>query len=114
MADPVWLLVMFDLPVLTKEQRRSATRYRKLLLHLGFNAAQLSVYSKYLINASSAIPVLSRVKSSVPLEGSVRVLKLTDGQWSSQDRFFGPEIMKEETKPGILEFFDTWESPDLQ
>lgn len=114
MADSVWLLVMFDLPVLTKEQRRSATQYRKLLLRLGFDAAQLSVYCKYLINASSSIPVLSRVKASVPFEGSVRVLTLTDGQWSHQDRFFGPEAVDAEIRPGILEFFDTWDSPDLQ
>jgi CRISPR-associated endonuclease Cas2 len=105
---------MFDLPTLTQGQRRSANQYRKLLLHLGFNAAQLSVYSKYLINASSAIPVLSRLKGSVPFEGSVRILRLTDTQWSSQDRFFGPNTVSAEDRPDILEFFDSWDSPDTQ
>ena len=34
--DPVWCVVMFDLPVATKKQRKEATRFRHLLLDEGF------------------------------------------------------------------------------
>ena len=38
MADPVWLMVMFDLPVKTKNERKLANRYRHVLLDLGLTA----------------------------------------------------------------------------
>ena len=41
--DPVWCVVMFDLPVATKEQRKEATRFRHLLLDEGFWMLQYSV-----------------------------------------------------------------------
>ena len=109
MADPVWLLVMFDLPVLTKIQRRESARYRKLLLNEGFDQLQLSVYSKYLINATGVRSCLRPIKEFVPVEGAVRVFLLTDTQWASQFRFWGPTEVPPEKKPGILELFETWE-----
>lgn len=45
--DPMWCLVMFDLPVLTKRQRSEATRFRHFLLDEGFWMAQYSVYVRY-------------------------------------------------------------------
>lgn len=45
--DAMWCLVMFDLPVETKEQRREATRFRHDLLDWGFIMVQFSVYAKY-------------------------------------------------------------------
>lgn len=42
--DPMWCVVMFDLPVGTKKQRREATRFRNLLLDEGYWRAQYSVY----------------------------------------------------------------------
>ena len=71
---------MFDLPVKTKQQRREATQYRKLLLDLGFSQVQLSVYSKYLVNASGVRGILPWLKGRVPPRGEVRVLRLTDEQ----------------------------------
>lgn len=108
MADPVWLLVMFDLPVQTKEQRRLATAYRKKLLNQGFDMVQLSVYAKYVINQTGVRSILSEVKRTVPKNGAARMLQLTDEQWSSQFRFFGPVEEKPEAKPQVLELFDSW------
>lgn len=82
MADPVWLLVMFDLPTLEKEQRRSASAYRKSLLNKGFSMAQLSVYCRYMVNGTAAIPIIDFLKKTVPDEGYVRILQLTDRQWA--------------------------------
>lgn len=105
MADPVWLLVMFDLPVLTKVQRKRANAYRKMLLDLGFNQVQLSVYSKYLVNASGVRGVLPWVKGNVPPDGEVRMLKLTDEQWAATYRYYGTREMPVETKPEQLGLF---------
>ena len=32
----MWLIVMFDLPVIEREERKSATRFRNDLLDMGF------------------------------------------------------------------------------
>lgn len=40
------ILVMFDLPVKTKQQRRQATQFRNFLVRDGFHMVQLSVYAR--------------------------------------------------------------------
>ena len=105
MADPVWLMVMFDLPVKTKEQRRGANRYRNMLYDQGFSQVQFSVYAKYLINASGVRSLLPRLRQAIPVNGEVRVLRLTDEQWSSTYRYFGDREVSPEERPSQLELF---------
>lgn len=85
----MWLLVMFDLPTKTKRQRREATRYRNGLLDLGFSQVQLSVYCKYLINASGVRAILQPLRLNIPDYGAVRILRLTDEQWAHAYRYYG-------------------------
>ena len=110
MADRMWVLVMFDLPTLTKAQRRAAGRYRNLLRDLGFGMTQLSVYSKYLVNATGLRAVLPELKSNVPADGEVRVLRLTDEQWAAMYRYYGPRELVAEPKPTQLVLFDDEEN----
>ena len=42
----MWVMVMFDLPVGTKRQRKVAARFRKDLLEDGFWMLQFSVYAR--------------------------------------------------------------------
>jgi CRISPR-associated protein Cas2 len=106
MADKMWVLVMFDLPTLTKPQRRAAGKYRLLLRDLGFGMTQLSVYSKYLVNATGLLPILPELKRNVPANGEVRVIKLTDDQWAGMYRYYGPVETKVEPAPTQLALFD--------
>jgi CRISPR-associated protein Cas2 len=101
----VWLLVMFDLPVVTIEQRRSATAYRHLLLDRGFSRVQLSVYSRYMINATATIPVIGGLKASVPAEGYVRILQLSDHQWARGWHLFGSKYVEPEAAPDQIVLF---------
>ena len=105
MADPVWLLVMFDLPVLEPVQRKNANAYRKTLIDKGFSRVQLSVYCRYMINATAAIPVLNFLKATVPEEGYVRILQLTDRQWSGGWHLFGDRYVPMEEPPQQLLLF---------
>ncbi|MBX3087664.1 MAG: CRISPR-associated endonuclease Cas2 [Cryobacterium sp.] len=105
MADPVWLLVMFDLPVLEKEQRREANAYRKLLLNRGFSRVQLSVYCRYMINATATLPVIEYLKSTVPDEGYVRILQLSDRQWAKGWHLYGDKYIPPEEPPEQLLLF---------
>lgn len=106
----MWILVMFDLPTLTKKQRRDANRYRHLLRDLGFDMTQLSVYSKYLVNATGLRPLLPQLRANVPTNGKVRVIKLTDDQWAGMYRFYGPTTQQPEPKPTQLILFDDEEN----
>lgn len=50
------MLVFFDLPVKTREQRRAATRFRNFLLGDGYYMVQYSVYTR-ICNGMDAVAV---------------------------------------------------------
>jgi CRISPR-associated protein Cas2 len=45
----MWLLVMFDLPVGSKSERRSATKFRNWLLDQGYEMSQFSIYVRFCV-----------------------------------------------------------------
>jgi CRISPR-associated protein Cas2 len=87
-----WLLVMFDLPVLTKEQRKRATGFRKDLLDDGYFMVQFSVYARACPDPDRIDKHRERLKKFIPPAGNVRVLFLTDVQWSRGECICGPEF----------------------
>ncbi len=70
----MWLVVLFDLPVRTKPQRKRATEFRKHLLADGFTMMQFSVYMRPCASEEKAATHLERVKKAVPPLGAVRVM----------------------------------------
>jgi len=85
--EPVWSLVMFDLPVKTKMQRKAATDFRNLLLDEGYQMAQFSVYARFSPSVHSILPTIGTIKRNVPTGGEVRILTVTDHQWSRTLRY---------------------------
>jgi len=77
-----WLLVMFDLPVSSKRQRREATGFRKRLLEDGYMMVQFSIYARSCASHERMEKHTARLENFVPHAGNVRVLFLTDKQWS--------------------------------
>lgn len=104
-SDPMWCVVMFDLPVKTKSQRRHATGFRNLLLDLGFLRAQYSVYVMYLPRAAGAVPAIVTIRSQLPPGGEVRIVHVTDRQWSKGIRFSNGEAEPQEPEPQQLTIF---------
>lgn len=76
-----WLMVCFDLPVLTKSQRKAATQFRKQLLDDGYQMIQWSVYARPCVTFSRQQTHLRRLELMVPAEGSVRAIYITRAQW---------------------------------
>ena len=76
-----WLVVAFDLPVITRSQRKEATAFRKFLLDDGYQMIQFSVYARACVSFARQETHLDRVKKNLPPEGSVRAIYVTRAQW---------------------------------
>lgn len=87
----VWLLVMFDLPVKTKPQRKKATGFRTFLLDQGFEMAQYSVYLRFCGSREQADTYVKRIGPQVPGRGQVSILRFTDKQYESMWCYTGRE-----------------------
>ena len=79
---------MFDLPVTLPEQRKAATRFRTHLLDLGFEMVQFSVYARHLYNKERAETIIPKIRREVPEDGKVKIITITDKQFS-QIKHFG-------------------------
>ena len=70
----MWILVFFDLPTETKENRRDAAVFRNDLLNDGFTMFQYSVYLRHCASMENAQVHMKRVEQKVPPEGNVSIL----------------------------------------
>lgn len=77
------VIVMFDLPTLTIEQKREYRRFRKWLLEDGFVMMQMSIYSKIVLNENSAKLLTKRVDEVKAKEGVIQILVLTEKQYNN-------------------------------
>ncbi len=76
-----WVLVFFDLPVGTPEERKAATNFRKDLIQDGYMMVQFSVYARPCGTADRVETHVRRLKSKIPAKGEVRGLMISDAQW---------------------------------
>ena len=100
-----WLMVAFDLPVVTKQERKLATDFRKFLLDDGFQMIQFSVYARPCVTFARQETHLRRVRQAVPAEGAVRAIYITKAQWEKAFIIHGKpatEIPAEETPEQIM------------
>ncbi len=88
------VLVFFDLPVLTGEQRRAYVKFRKFLLKSGFLMLQESVYCKLALNGTAVRGIVDNVHKNSPTEGLVQLLTVTEKQYARMDLIIG-EIKSE-------------------
>lgn len=92
----MWSIVMFDLPVGSTRQRRAYARFRNLLLQSGYMQLQYSVYARYHGSEKQSDPLCNEIKSSIPQDGYVRILKVTDRQFGKMENFFGENPVESE------------------
>lgn len=77
------IMVIFDLPVLTKNERYLATSFRNRLLKDGFTMLQYSVYARLCPNRDNAVSHLNRIRKCAPKTGSIRMIMLTEYQYEN-------------------------------
>ncbi|MCX8092312.1 MAG: CRISPR-associated endonuclease Cas2, partial [Verrucomicrobiae bacterium] len=76
-----WVLVFFDLPVGTPEERKAAANFRKDLVRDGYIMVQYSVYARPCGSADRVETQVRRLKPKIPPKGEVRSLIVSDAQW---------------------------------
>lgn len=79
------VIVFFDLPVETNENRRDYSRFRKALIKNGFVMLQESVYCRMALNQTVAASVSSVVRRNKPPKGLVQVLTVTERQFAKME-----------------------------
>lgn len=101
----MWLFVFFDLPTLTKKNRKDAGIFRKRLLNDGFSMMQFSVYSRHCASFESADAHEKRIKKIIPPYGKVSILRITDKQFGDIINFWGKAELPKPDMPKQLELF---------
>jgi len=89
------LIVFFDLPTKTKKDRKVYTTFRKKLLENGFFMLQYSVYCRICKGVQLSKKYIEYVKKVTPSKGNIRILQVTDKQFSSMELLIGVKTNEE-------------------
>ena len=100
-----WVLVLFDLPVGTPEERRDAARFRTDLLKDGYMMVQFSVYARPCGSAGRVETQVRRLKPMIPAKGEVRGLIISDAQWGRMIVVRSQQRAESEPMPEQMIFF---------
>jgi CRISPR-associated protein Cas2 len=103
----MWLMVMFDLPVETKENRRDYRRFVDKMEDDGYMRVQFSVFVRPCATDENTLVHQNRLIDWLPPEGEVRVLKFTDKQWGRMMVYRERSLTASERAPEQFTFFDS-------
>lgn len=101
----LWILVFFDLPVVTAKDRKIYATFRKGLMKDGFSMFQFSIYLRHCPSRENADVHIKRVKNNLPKKGEVGILTITDKQFGMIELFRGKEESKKPAPSQQLELF---------
>lgn len=76
------MILMFDMPTESADERKAYRKFRKFLLSEGFIMHQYSVYSKILLNGTANKAMVARLKQNNPQKGLITLLTVTEKQFS--------------------------------
>ena len=79
------ILVFFDLPTQTAENRKEYVRFRKYLIKSGFIMLQESVYMKMALNQTAVKTMTDNIRNNKPCDGLVQILTITEKQFSKME-----------------------------
>ena len=83
------IIVFFDLPTETHEERRAYRKFRRMLVKSGFMMLQESVYAKLALNSTQVNQIVTDVKKEQPTKGLVQILTVTEKQFSKMEILCG-------------------------
>lgn len=83
------VLLFFDLPMISNEEKREYIKFRNHLMKNGFFMLQESVYCKLVLNATVANAVLRNLEDSKPPKGLIQILMITEKQYEKMILLLG-------------------------
>jgi CRISPR-associated protein Cas2 len=95
----MWVLVLFDLPVVEKKERKDATKFRNFLLDNGFSMVQFSIYTKVLSGTDACQKYYRLIESNLPKAGKVDIITITDKQYGNIKSYIGRSKTREKNYP---------------
>jgi CRISPR-associated protein Cas2 len=101
----MWMIVLFDLPVMSPEERKEATQFRKDLLDEGFHMSQFSVYYKLLSGKEAFDGYVKDIQRRLPRKGKVDIISITDKQYEGIVSFCSGTKEKNKQTPTQLLLF---------
>lgn len=101
----MWMLVMFDLPVVEKSEQKAATAFRNTLLDLGFSMSQFSVYMRFCTGQGELDTYSKRVEAALPDGGKVNILTFTDKQYERIQTYRGRNKQPPQKAPDQFDLF---------
>ena len=101
----MWVMALFDLPVLTDQERKKATKFRNFLLDEGFCMMQFSCYIKFTAGKEQAEALARKIGTEVPSGGKVDILFFTDRQYEAIKSFRGTGQRERPDKPDQFQLF---------
>lgn len=101
----MWMLVMFDLPVIEKAERKAATGFRNALLDMGFEMSQFSVYLRFCTSPAQVDTYCKRVEDALPKGGKVNILQFTDKQYERIVCYHGQAKLPAKKSPDQFDLF---------
>lgn len=101
----MWMMVMFDLPVVLPEERKAAHDFRLALLDLGFEMSQWSVYVRFCTSPAQVETLCRNVERVLPEGGKVNILQFTDKQYERIVCFQGRHKLPPPETPDQFDLF---------
>ncbi len=101
----MWLVVLFDLPVGTKKERKAASNFRLRLLDLGFEMTQFSVYLRFCAGKEQAEAYERKIEQFMPATGKVHIIAITDKQYENIRTYRGRKREQRSENPSQFALF---------
>lgn len=92
------LLVLFDLPMGSRAERKSYAEFRKFLIKDGYHMEQFSVYSRILFTRESSAAHIARLRMNLPTAGTVTVIEMTEKQYENRKVLLSKRPVVSETE----------------
>ncbi len=83
------VIVFFDLPMLSNEEKSEYRKFRKFLIKSGFLMMQNSVYVRLAFNNTHLEKLKRDVNENKPKSGLVQVLSVTEKQFQRMETIIG-------------------------
>lgn len=90
------VLLFFDLPTISSDDRKNYRQFRKFLQDEGFFMLQESVYTKLVLNGTNANLMKNKINKNLPPTGVIHTLVITEKQFSQMEMMIGKKEFKME------------------